>query len=230
AELRRELMRLARILRARLSLRPNPARRGRLDLRRTVRRSLASGGVPFAIERRRRRQRKPRLVVLCDISDSVRAVSRFMLELVYALHELFDRVRAFAFVADLGELTELFRQHRLDRAVDLAYSGQVVNTFANSNYGRALAQFADRHMDAVTGRTTVMVIGDGRTNHHPSRGEVLGAIARRARQVLWLNPEPRSLWGFGDSAMDEYQRHCDRVMVVRNLNGLRAVIDRLLPG
>ena len=227
-ELRRELLRLARALRARFSHRPEVARRGRLDLGRTLRGSLATGGVPFAIHRRQRHRRKPRLVVLCDISDSVRNVSRFMLELVYTLQELFDRVYTFAFVAELGELTDLFRQHDIDRAIELAYGGAVVNTFANSNYGRTLQQFAERHLDKVTGRTTVIVIGDGRNNYHSSRAAILGDIARRARQVMWLTPEPEALWGFGDSAMREYQPHCDRVMVVRNLEALRRVIDELI--
>lgn len=228
AELRRELLRLARIMRARLSLRPAKTTRGRLDLGRTLRDSLATGGVPFVIHQRERRRRKPRLVVLCDISDSVRNVSRFMLELVYTLQELFDRVYTFAFVAEIGELTGLFRQHDIDRAIEMAYAGAVVNTFANSNYGRALDQFADRHLDKVTGRTTVIIIGDGRNNYHPSRAALLGDIRRRAKQVLWLSPEPRPLWGFGDSAMPDYAPHCDHVMVVRNLVALRRVIDRLV--
>jgi hypothetical protein len=228
AELHREVERLARLLRARLARRPERARRGRLDLRRTLRRSLATGGVPFELHRRKRRLHKPRLVVLCDVSDSVRAVSRFMLQLVYTLQELFDRVQSFAFVAELGELTELFRQYDLERAIELTYAGAVVSTFANSNYGRTLEQFTARHLDKVSARTTVIIIGDGRNNYHPSRAALLGDIRRRARQVLWLNPESPAVWGFGDSAMREYEPHCDRVMVVRNLAGLRKVIDHLI--
>lgn len=228
AELRREVTRLAELLRSRMAPRPRIDRRGRLDLRRTLRRALATGGVPFELPRRRRRRHKPRLLVLCDISDSVRAVSRFMLQLVYTLQELFDRVQTFAFVAELGEMTPLFRQHELERAIELAYGGAVVSTFANSNYGHTLQQFADRHMDRVTQRTTVMIIGDGRNNYHPSHAHVLGEMRRRAKQVLWLNPEPPSMWGFGDSAMKDYQPHCDRVLVVRSLDGLRKVIDHLI--
>lgn len=226
--LRGEVNRLARVLRAKVSLRPQVRRRGRLDLRRTLRRSLATGGVPFELQRRERQRRKPRLVVLCDISDSVRNVSRFMLQFVYTLQELFDRVYSFAFVAEVGELTELFRRHDLDRAVELALEGAAVNVFANSNYGRALDQFADRHMDKVTPRTTVIVIGDGRNNYHPSRDVVLEDIQRRAKQVLWLNPEAPAAWGFGDSAMRDYEPHCDRVVVAYNLDSLRAVVDDLV--
>jgi uncharacterized protein len=227
-ELRGEVGRLARLLRARIHLVPHAPRRGRLDLRRTLRRSLATFGVPFEIRRRERRPRRPRLVVLCDISDSVRNVSRFLLELVYALQVQFDRVSSFAFVAELGELTRLFRENKVDRAISLAYAGAVVNVFANSNYGKVLAAFASRHLGLVSRRTTVLIIGDGRNNYHPARADALAAIARRARQVLWLNPEPPPAWGFGDSAMRDYAPFCDRVAVAHDLNSLRTVVDDLV--
>jgi len=228
AALRAEVERLARLMRARIQLEPPAPRRGRLDLRRTLRRSLATGGVPFEPMLRQRRPRRPRLVVLCDISDSVRNVSRFLLELVYAIEAQFDRVRSFAFVADLGELSPLLRENKVDRAIELAYAGAVVNVLANSNYGRVLATFAARHLGVVSRRTTVLIIGDGRNNYHPARADALAAIRRRARQVIWLNPEPPPVWGFGDSAMREYAPHCDRVAVARDLESLRAVIDEMV--
>lgn len=226
--LRAEVRRLARLLRARVSLRPVVRRRGRLDLRRTLRRALATGGIPFELVRRERERRKPRLVVLCDVSDSVRNVSRFMLMLVYALQELFDRVDSFAFVAELGELSDLFRSCDIDRALELTYAGAAVNIFANSNYGNAFREFAERYLDRVTPRTTVLVLGDGRNNYHPSHASVLADVRARAKQVWWLNPESPAAWGFGDSAMAEYEPHCDRVVVVNNLESLRAVVDQLI--
>lgn len=228
ASLRREVRRLALKLRARVSLRPKTRRRGRLDLRRTLRRSLATGGIPFVLEHRERERRKPRVVVLCDISDSVRNVSRFMLQFVYTLQELFDRVSSFAFVAEIGELSDLFRRHDLERAIELAYSGAALNVFANSDYGAMLERFAERHMERVTPRTTVIVIGDGRNNYRAANAAILGDIRRRARQLLWLNPEAPAAWGFGDSAMREYMPHCDRVVVVYNLESLRKVVDDLV--
>lgn len=228
ADLRGEVMRLARVLRAKVTLRPKHVRHGRLDLRRTLRRSLATGGIPFAIVRRHRRRHKPRLIVLCDISDSVRNVSRFMLLFVYTLQELFERVDSYAFVADIGELTELFRRHDVGRAVELAHSGAVVNVFANSNYGRALKRFAERYMQKVTRRTTVLVIGDGRNNYNPPHAHVLGQLRKRAKQVWWLNPEARAAWGFGDSAMRDYEPHCDKVVVANNLSSLHKVVDELV--
>ncbi len=227
-ELRGEVARLARLLRARIVLEPHAPRRGRLDLRRTLRRSLATGGIPFAVCRRERRPRRPRLVVLCDISDSVRNVSRFLLELVYALEAEFDRVSSFAFVADIGELSPLFRASKADRAIELAYGGAVVNVFANSNYGRVFAAFAARHLGRLTGRTTILIIGDGRNNYHPTRVDALAAMRRRARQIVWLNPEPPPVWGFGDSAMRDYAPYCDRIAVARDLDSLREVVDQLI--
>ncbi len=227
-ELRGEVARLARLLRARIVLEPHAPRRGRLDLRRTLRSSLATGGIPFAIARRERRPRRPRLVVLCDISDSVRNVSRFLLELVYALEAEFDRVSSFAFVADIGELSPLFRASKADRAIELAYAGAVVNVFANSNYGRVFAAFAERHLGRLTSRTTILIIGDGRNNYHPTRVDALAAMRRRARQIVWLNPEPPPVWGFGDSAMRDYAPYCDKIAVARDLDSLREVVDQLI--
>ncbi len=226
--LRDEVARLARKLRARASLRRKVARRGRLDPRRTLRKSLQSGGVPFQPRWRKRREERPRLVVLCDVSDSVRNVSRFMLQFAYTLQDLFSKVRSFVFVSELGECTDLFREHELDRAVELAERGGVINVYANSNYGRSLRMFVDRHLDAVTPRTTVLVIGDGRNNYNPPEPGALVAIAERARRLIWLNPEPAVSWGFGDSAMSLYAPACDRVETVNNLESLQKVVDDLV--
>jgi uncharacterized protein with von Willebrand factor type A (vWA) domain len=225
--LRVEVQRLARKLRAQSSLRPQQRKRGRLDIRRTLRRSLATGGIPIDLRRKKKRVERPRLVVLCDVSDSVKNVSRFMLELVYTLQERFAKVRSFVFVAEVGETTELFRTSAIDEAVRLAYEGAVIHVNANSNYGRALGEFVAHHLDAVTSRTTVVVIGDARNNYNPPNAEALAAVRARAKRVLWLNPEAPAAWGFGDSAMRDYEPHCDRVVVAHNLESLRKVVDDL---
>ena len=226
--LRQEVTRLAKKLKQQASLRPRIGRRGRLDARKTLRRALGSGGVPFRLVHKRRRIEKPRLIVLCDISDSVRNVSRFMLQFAFTLQELFSKVRSFVFVSDLGECTELFKQHELQRAVDLAYSGGVVNVYANSNFGRAFRMFEARFLDAVTQKTTVLIIGDARNNYNPPEAWALAAIKERARRVLWLNPEPPGSWAFGDSAMRDYEPYCDRVETVGNLAQLTRVVDTLV--
>ena len=227
-QLRDEVERLALKLKAQASLRRKVTRRGRLDFRRTMRAAMATGGVPFRPVWRKRREERPRLVVLCDISDSVRHVSRFMLQFAYTLADLFSKVRSFVFVSELGECTDLFREHDLDRAVELAERGGVINVYANSNYGRSLRMFADEHLDAVTPRTTVIVIGDGRNNYNAPEASALEQIGERARRLLWLNPEPPVSWGFGDSVMRLYAPHCDKVETVNNLESLKRVVDHLV--
>ena len=227
-KLRREVERLAQKLRTTASLRPKRQQRGRLDMRRTLRSALATGGVPLVLRLRRRRVDKPRLCVLCDISDSVRHVSRFMLQFAYTLQEMFSRVRSFVFVSDLGEATDLFQRYDLQGAVDRAYGGAVINVYSNSNYGRALKQFVDRHLESVTSRTTVIIIGDGRSNYFPPEAWALARVRARAKHVLWLNPEQPSSWMFGDSAMRDYQPHVSRVEVVNNLASLSRVIDQIV--
>jgi hypothetical protein len=227
-KLRAEVSRLAKKLKQMASLRPRVEKRGRLDTRRTLRRALSTGGVPFRLARRRRRIEKPRLVVLCDISDSVRHVSRFMLQFAYSLQEMFSQVRSYVFVADLAECTDLFKRHALHEAVDVAYAGGVVNVYANSNFGRSFKTFVERHLDVVTPRTTVIVIGDGRNNYNPPEAWALETIRARARRLLWLNPEPPGSWSFGDSAMRDYEPFCDRVESVGNLAQLTRVVDELV--
>jgi uncharacterized protein with von Willebrand factor type A (vWA) domain len=151
-----------------------------------------------------------------------------MLQFVYTLQDLFSKVRAFVFVSDLGEATDLFARHDLDQAVQLAQSGAVINVYANSNYGRALRQFVERYLEAITTRTTVLIIGDGRNNYFPSEAWAVGRLRDRARAVLWLTPEQPASWVFGDSAMHDYKPHCTRIEVVHNLDSLRKVIDGLI--
>ncbi|GEJ59282.1 VWA domain-containing protein [Anaeromyxobacter diazotrophicus] len=221
--------RLAERLQARLASRAR-ARRGALHLRRTLRKNLALGGLPARLAFRRRRPERPDVVVLCDVSDSVRHVSRLMLVFVYTLQALFTRVRSFVFVSDVGEVTEAFRREPdVARAADLATAGQVVSLAGNSNYGRALTAFHARHLAAVTRRTTVLVIGDGRTNYHPPQAWVLEALRRRARRVVWICPEERWAWGQGDSEMPLYAAKVERVATVTTLADLEGLAEALVP-
>lgn len=221
--------RLAERLRARLAARVR-ARRGALHVRRTLRRNMELGAVPARLAFRRRRPERPDVVVLCDVSDSVRHVSRLMLLFLYTLQGLFTRVRSFVFVSDVGEVTEAFRREReVERAADLATAGEVVSVFGNSNYGRALRLFHDRHRGAVTRRTTVIVIGDGRNNYHEPSAWVLDELRRRARRVLWICPEDRWAWGQGDSEMPLYAAKVDRVAVVTSLADMEDLAEALVP-
>ena len=183
---------------------------------------MATAGVPFRLARRRRARQKPKLILLCDVSDSMRAVARFMLELTYSAQELFERTRSFVFVSELGEATELFAREPLRVALANAYGGGLISVAENSNYGRVLRAFRDRWLRAVDRRTTVVILGDGRTNYHDDAAEVLDEIRARARALLWLSPEGRAGWAIGDSAMSRYAPRCTRVLEVRNAAELEA--------
>ncbi|PYC67430.1 hypothetical protein C7C46_30295 [Streptomyces tateyamensis] len=217
AELRRTVQPLARRLATRLAARRRRAARGSIDLRRTVRRSLGTGGVPLRPAYRQRRPQRPELVLLCDVSNSVAGFSDFTALLVQALRDQFSRVRVFAFVNQLAEVTD----GGLDRA-------RMVGLHGYSDYGTALGQFADRHLAAVTPRSTVLVLGDARTNRRDPNLAALARIALRARRVYWLNPEPPSLWNTGDSAAAEYASVVP-MHPCRNADQLGRFVERLLP-
>jgi uncharacterized protein len=213
AELRRAVSPLARRLAVRLSARRRFGREGRLDFRRTVRASLATGGVPIVTHHRPRTVHKPELVVLCDVSGSVAGFSHFTLLLTQALREHFTGVRAFAFVDSTDEVTRFFRPGAdvVDAVGRIGREADVVAYDGHSDYGTALEVFAERWPAAVGPRTSLLVLGDGRTNYRDPGVTVLADLVRRARSAHWLNPEPRRLWGSGDSAANRYAEVIDMV-------------------
>jgi uncharacterized protein with von Willebrand factor type A (vWA) domain len=213
AELRRAVGPLARRLAVRLSARRRLGRQGRLDFRRTVRASLGTGGVPVVTHHRPRRVHKPELVVLCDVSGSVAGFSHFTLMLTQALREHFTGVRAFAFVDSTDEVTRFFRPGAdvVEAVARIGRQADVVAWDGHSDYGNAFEVFADRWPAAVGPRTSLLVLGDGRTNYRQPGLPVLADLVRRARSAHWLNPEPRRLWGSGDSAADRYGEVVDMV-------------------
>src|SRR5205814_9706201 len=175
ADVRRGVRLLAERLRGTARGKSRHKKRGRLDPSRTIRKSLATGGVPFRPVRRDQRRDRPRLVVLCDVSDSVRRAARFMLAFVYAVGELFDRTRSFVFVSELGEVTHLFETEPVDTAIARA-AESAVNVRENSSYARVFRAFERQHMESIDRRTTVTVLGDGRTNYQPTGVDVLNRI------------------------------------------------------
>ena len=213
AELRRAVAPLARRLAVRLSARRRLGREGRLDFRTTVRASLGTGGVPVVTHHRPRKVHKPELVVLCDVSGSVAGFSHFTLMLTQALREHFTGVRAFAFVDTTDEVTRFFRPGAdvVDAVARIGREADVVGFDGHSDYGTAFEVFADRWASAVGPKTSLLVLGDGRTNYRSPGLPVLGDLVRRSRSAHWLNPEPRRLWGSGDSAADRYGDVIDMV-------------------
>jgi uncharacterized protein with von Willebrand factor type A (vWA) domain len=213
AELRRAVAPLARRLAVRLSARRRMGREGRLDFRKTVRASLGTGGVPVVTHHRPRKVHKPELVVLCDVSGSVAGFSHFTLMLTQALREHFTGVRAFAFVDSTDEVTRFFRPGAdvVDAVARIGREADVVGFDGHSDYGTAFEVFADRWASAVGPKTSLLVLGDGRTNYRQPGLPVLADLVRRSRSAHWLNPEPRRLWGSGDSAANRYGEVIDMV-------------------
>ncbi|GAA1192866.1 VWA domain-containing protein [Prauserella alba] len=231
ADMRRAVTPLSRKLATRLAARRRRAARGRVDLRRTVRRSLATGGVPMRPVMRRRRPGRPELVLLCDMSGSVAGFAQFTLLLTQALSDQFSKVRSFAFVSCTDEITELVRAGR-DEPENLA--GRIVaeahltQVGMSSDYDGALQTFTDGWADVLGPRTSVLILGDGRTNGAPPNLPALRAIAERARHVYWLNPERAESWGTGDSEAHRYAREVP-MFECRTIRQLSHLVTRLLP-
>ncbi|MCX4766988.1 VWA domain-containing protein [Streptomyces sp. NBC_01275] len=231
AELRRTVQPLARKLATRLAARRRRAARGTIDLRRTLRGSLSTGGVPMKPVLRRRRPVRPELVLLCDVSGSVSGFSDFTMLLVQALHEQFAKVRVFAFVNRVDEVTALLEHGAADPAglgARIQAEAALTGYHGSSDYGAALGEFTERYGTAVGPRTTVFVLGDARTNMGDPNLPALRRIARQARRVHWLNPEPLPQWGSGDSAAPEYAELV-AMHECRNARQLGALVERLLP-
>ncbi len=227
-KMKEAVAKLAQRLKNVIAIRRKRAKRGRFDLQQTLRKNLQYGGVPFRIVLDRKRREKPQVVMLCDVSDSVRNVSRFMLQFVYSVQDLYSKVRSFIFVADIGEVTDLFEENEIHTAVDLSLRGNIINIYAHSDFGRAFRLFHHDYISVVNKRTTVIVLGDARNNYNLPHEWVLREVRQRAKQVIWLNPESRLTWGFGDSEMDRYAPYCDLVEECRNLNQLYRVVDKLV--
>ncbi|MFB7512558.1 VWA domain-containing protein [Streptomyces sp. NPDC056144] len=230
-ELRRAVRPLARKLATRLAARRRRAARGEIDLRRTLRRSLSTGGVPVRPVLRRRRPGRPELVLLCDVSGSVAGFAQFTMLLVQALHDQFSRVRVFAFVNQVDEVTDLVARGGADPAGlgdRILAEAEVTGWHGQSDYGTALGEFADRYADAIGPRTVLFVLGDARTNRADPNLPALRRVADRAKRVHWLNPEQPSLWGTGDSEAPAYAEVVD-MRPCRNARQLGALIGRLVP-
>jgi uncharacterized protein len=222
-QLEDSLRRLAKTLHGALTHKRRESPRGRIDPGRTMRRNMRFDGIPFRPVTVARTEDKPRLVILADVSLSVRATARFTLHLVHGLQDMFGQVRSFAFVSDLLEVTDLFADHTVEDALGLIFGGDLIDVDGNSDYGTAFGQFLDDHGSAVNRRSTVIVLGDGRGNGNDPNIEAFAEITRRARETIWLTPEPRYSWGLGSCDLPRYSEFVDRIRVVRDLTGLSEV-------
>jgi hypothetical protein len=229
ARMREVVVRLAQRIKNVLSIRRKRLKRGKLDLHQTLRRNMARGGIPFEVVYKQRRKDRPKLVILCDVSSSVANVSRFMLQFVYSLQEAFTKIRSFVFVSELGEVTPLFTDRDVSSAIEGALDGgEVINVYTRSNFGYAFHHFWKNHLSAVDSKTTVLILGDARNNYNDPKAWCLRDIHNKAKNVVWLNPESPSAWGFGDSVMNRYLPYCDIVEECRNLRQLSKIVDQIV--
>jgi uncharacterized protein len=221
---------LARTLATRLAARRRRAHAGQIDLRKTLRKSMSTGGVPIEVVLKKPHPGRPELVVLCDVSGSVAGFSSFTLMLVHALRQQFSRVRVFAFIDTTDEVTELFGPD-----ADLAVAVQKITREAavytrdgHSDYGHAFVSFMDKWPNVLSPRSALLVLGDGRNNYRNPETGLLTRMVEASRHAHWLNPEPKHLWGSGDSAVPKYQ---DVITMheCRSAKQLASVIDHLLP-
>lgn len=188
-------------------------RGGPIDVRQTMRASLETGGVPLNLRYRPRRPRRPELYVLCDVSTSVTSASVFFLSILHALHDSFNRLRTFVFIERVAEVTEVFRQERSFAAASerISSTAGVADISGYTDYGRVWVDFYDQVAADLGPRSTVIVLGDARTNGREPRADLFSMVTERAGRSFWLNPEPRLYWNYGDSVIGVYERACDGV-------------------
>ncbi|MGO8874638.1 MAG: vWA domain-containing protein [Acidimicrobiales bacterium] len=229
-QIRKAIAPLARKLQARLARKRRHLRRGALDFRATMRHSLSYGGVPAEPRFRHPKPTKPEIFVIADISGSVAAFARFTLHLVHAIAAQFSQVRSFVFIDGIDEVTSIFERsetvgeaiHRVNQEAD------VVWVDGHSDYGHALNVFWQRWGQEVGPKTSIILLGDARSNYHAPEAWVVKELRHRARHVYWLNPEPRSYWGSGDSIVEQYAQFCDGVYECRNLRQLEGFVEHLV--
>jgi uncharacterized protein with von Willebrand factor type A (vWA) domain len=202
--------------------------RGNLDVKKTLRASAKYNGVPLDIKYRHKAKRKSRIVTLCDVSGSVWAAARFMLNLLYSLQDCFDKVNSFVFIDQLSEVTSIFEEHEINEAIRLVLEKSDVDFNASTDYGETLRNFKKSHMELLTKKTTLIIVGDARSNYMNPEDAILGQMRERCRRVIWLNPEQESLWGTGDSEIMSYMHHCHEVRQCRNVNQLFTFIEELV--
>ena len=199
--------------------------RGQLDVRRTLRKNMGWGGIPFVTVWKQKRIEKPRVMVLCDVSGSVAAMAQFLLMFLYALNEALSDVRSFAYSGSLIEVSEILEKEPVEQAIEKILEAI---GFGSSNYGNAFADFEDGWMKFVTSKTTLIVLGDARGNNNDPRTEILARLSQRSKRIIWLNPEYQSMWGSGDSDMYRYAPFCNLLTVCNTLRHLERAVSDIL--
>ena len=227
-EMREVIKELVKKIKDVMSLRDRRVRRGKFDIKKTLRSSQQYGGVPIKVHFKKRRKKKGQIITLCDVSRSVWNASRFMLNVLYSLQDQFERVRSFVFVSDVGEVTDSFKRYEVNQAIGRLIFEAGINFYSYTDYGEVLLRFYKDYLDIVNRRTTVIIIGDARNNFMADNAWALEKIKAKARKVIWLNPEPESWWGSGDSDMDKFLPHISEARECRNIKQLAKFAEDLI--
>ncbi|MFP4255728.1 MAG: vWA domain-containing protein [Desulfobacterales bacterium] len=227
-EMRDIIKQLVRKLKDRMGRRYAAKNRGSLDVRRTLRHAGRFQGVPVIIKYRNRPLRKTRIVALCDVSGSVWSAAGFMLNMLYSMQDCFSAVHSFAFVCGTTDITEIFENHEANRAVEKVLSSTDIRFDSLTDYGSVFSQFKRDHMHLLNRKTTVIILGDARSNYHNPGESILEEIREKSRRIIWLNPEPEAFWATGDSEMNTYKAYCHEVRPCMNLNQLIDFIEDLV--
>ncbi|HNQ01767.1 MAG TPA: VWA domain-containing protein [Syntrophales bacterium] len=223
------IRKLVKRMNDRYSRRRRRAKRGALDFKRTLRANMHHGGLLFDTAWKKKRVNRPDVVILCDVSRSMSTVVRFCLLMLYGLNEVVARIRSFVFCSSLLEVSHVFERCPVAEAVERLRTGEGLDIhMGRTDYGSAFWDFTRKHLDAVTGKTTVIILGDGRSNYGDPAEELLEKIAARCRRLIWLNPETPSMWGTGDSEMRRYMRHCDLALECSTLRHLEQLVRVLV--
>ncbi len=227
-EVRDVIWKLVKKLEEIATLRFSVSNRGVIDIKKTLRRSGKYLGVPMEIIFKDRPLRKGKIVALCDVSGSVWSTARFMLNILYSLQECFSKIKSYIFVSDLAEVTDFFRDNDVNEAIEKIMNDAPVNYYVPTDYGMAFQHFRNRHMQELDKKTTLLIIGDARSNHMNPQDLILKSMRERCKRVIWLNPEQEKFWGSGDSEMRTYKSHCHEVRPCGNLNQLIDFIEDLI--
>ena len=219
------VLRMARRLVSEHSRRRKVFRRGQLHVPRTLRRNMKYDDAVFDLQWKSVKVDRPKVFAVCDVSGSVAAYARFMLMFLYSLEEVLPKVRSFAFSSDLGEVSDLFARNTIDDGIAIArkqYGG------GSTDYGQAFADFRRLCLEDIDKRATIIILGDARNNYGDARTDVLKELYDRSKRVIWLNPEPRTMWNTGDSEMRHYAPYCHQVDECSTLAHLERIVGRLL--
>ncbi len=227
-EMETAIRRVARRIYGAKTRRLRQDRIGRISVPHILRHNICYYGIPFDPVLRKRREGRPRVALLGHVSLSTRNLARFWLRLIYQMQSLFSKVRAFVYVAEMAEVTQLFEEQPMRRAVDEIFSGRVLDADVNSDFGKAAEQFRNEHLSTINYRTTVIVLGNGRNNGKNPNPQALAEIAQHAKQTIWITPEPRWGWRLGSCDMPLYEQIFDRVEVVRTVEQLASVAENLV--